>query len=81
MGCIMKPNDYIKIALAIAGIACLYLVALSNRYEVMDEDGYKVFDKWECCVKWMVSDKNTDEIKYIRIEDIDDSKHNSGRLP
>lgn len=54
----MKPYDYIKITLAIAGIVCLYLIALSNRYDVMDENGYTVFDKWACCMKYIDVDKD-----------------------
>lgn len=49
----MKIFDFAKLIIALLSIVCLYLIALSNRYEVMDEDGYKVFDKWECCVKYM----------------------------
>lgn len=54
----MKPYEYIKIALAVSVIVCLYLIALSDRYYVMNSEGDKIFDKWECCVKYMEVGKN-----------------------
>lgn len=68
---IMKPNDYIKIALAAAGIACLYLIALSDRYEVIGEDGYEIFDKWECRIKYYAKHIKSGEIKYVSEKELE----------